>query len=251
VVPTAATSKQHDYAYIWAFPESTLEPPTQLKGIAPISLFDILRSRNKVRLPLGERFQLAYKLVSCVRELNIVKWLHKNISSSNIVFFEHEGGDSDLSDLLENPYLINFRYSRPSDRAGQTEKTLIPTSNTVLQHYRHPEYSSSQSFREIYDYYSIGIVLLELGSWTTLDVYLKHNSGLGSEPTAFSQKLIEHYAPRLSYIMGARYRDVTLACLRGDFGSDSGGGGGEEQTVLEQFHDKVVGPLGELSRWQI
>jgi hypothetical protein len=51
--------------------------------------------------------------------------------------------------------------------------------------------------------------------------------------------------------MGARYRDVTLACLRGDFGSDSGGGGGEEQTVLEQFHDKVVGPLGELSRWQI
>jgi len=251
VVSTAATSKQHDYAYIWAFPESALEPPTQLKRIAPISLFDILKVRNKVGLPLGERFQLAYKLVSCVRELNIVKWLHKNISSSNIVFFEQEGSASELSDLLENPYLVNFRYSRPSDRAAQTEKTLIPTSNTVLQHYRHPEYSSSQSFREIYDYYSIGIVLLELGSWTTLDVYLKHNSGLGSEPTAFSQRLIEHYAPRLSYIMGARYRDVTLACLRGDFGSDSGGGGGEEQTVLEQFHDKVVGPLGELSRWQI
>ncbi|KAF8534226.1 kinase-like domain-containing protein [Trichophaea hybrida] len=251
VVPTAATSKQHDYAYIWAFPESTLGPLRKLKRIAPICLFNIIKSRNKVGLPLGERFQLAYKLVSCVRELNIVRWLHKNISSSNIVFFEQEGSASELSDVLENPYLVNFRYSRPSDKAGQTEKTLIPASNSILQHYRHPGYSSSQSFRELYDYYSIGIVLLELGSWTTLDVYLEHNPGLESDPAAFSQKLIDHYTPRLSHIMGARYRNITLACLRGDFGNGSGGGGGEEQTVLEQFHDKVVEPLGELSRWQI
>jgi len=258
VMPTTATSKQHGYAFVWAFPAPSPESTIQHKRIAPISLFNILKSHNKVVFPLGERFRLAYKLVSCVRELNIVKWLHKNISSSNIVFFQEEGNASKLSDILENPYLVNFRYSRLSEKAShieQTEKPAASTSSTLqhYQHYQHPDYSSSKSFREIYDYYSIGIVLLELGSWITLDVYLGNNSQLQSKPSDFRDILVNKYVPRLSHIMGATYKDVTLACLKSDFGQDRTLGfvSMEGQTVLREFYDKVVGPLGELSRSRI
>ena len=244
VIPTSATSnQQHDYAFVWAFPTSTPEPAIQQKIIAPISLFSILKLRNKVDLPLGERFQLAYKLVSCVRDLNIVGWLHKNISSRNLVFFGE--GTSAISDVLKNPYLVNFRHSRPSETVGQTERTEMPAANVAWKHCQHPEYYLGRPFREIYDYYSIGIVLLELGSWIPLDAYLDHNRDLQSKPSEFSNKLIEHYVPRLSHIMGATYRDVTLACLRGDFGR--GSDGNEGQTVLKEFHDKVVSPLSQLS----
>ncbi|KAF8537971.1 kinase-like domain-containing protein [Trichophaea hybrida] len=244
VIPTSVTShQQHDYAFVWAFPTSTPGPAIQQKVISPISLFSILKLRNKVDLPLGERFQLAYKLVSCVRDLNIVGWLHKNISSRNIVFFEERA--SAISDVLKNPYLVNFRDSRPSEAVGQTERTERPAANVAWKHCQHPEYHSGGSFREIYDYYSIGIVLLELGSWIPLDSYLDHNRELQSNPSEFSNKLIERYVPRLSHIVGTTYRDVTLACLRGDFGR--GSNGKEGQTVLKEFHDKVVSPLSRLS----
>ncbi|KAF8245664.1 kinase-like protein [Wilcoxina mikolae CBS 423.85] len=246
VIPTSATSnQQHHYAFVWVFPTSTPGQTIQRKSIAPISLFSILNKlRNKVDLPLGERFQLAYKLVSCVMDLNIVGWLHKNISSRNIVFFAE--GTLAISDVLKNPYLVNFRYSRPSETVGQTERTETPASNVAWKHCQHPEYYSGGSFREIYDYYSIGIVLLELGSWIPLDEYLDRNRDLQSKPLEFSNKLIEHYVPRLSHIMGATYRDVTLACLRGDFGR--GTDGEEGQTVLADFIDKVVTPLSQLSK---
>jgi hypothetical protein len=120
-----------------------------------------------------------------------------------------------------------------------------PDNGLPLQHYQHPDYSPSEDYCEIYDYYSIGILLLELGSWTTLDMYLNHNRNLKSNPAAFRLELINKYAPRLDYIMGATYRDVTLACLRGNFGQSSGESGG--QTVLTEFYDKVVGPLLKLS----
>jgi len=246
VIPTSGAIGQHDCAFVWAFPTSSPPLPLQHKKITPISLFSVLKTRRKNDLPLGERFRLAYKLVSCVSELVIVKWLHKNINSRNVVFFVDEESTSVLSDIFQHPYLVNFRYSRPSKKLYQTER---PDNGLRLQHYQHPDYSPSEDYRETYDYYSIGIILLELGSWTALDIYLNHNPNLKSKPSEFRLELINKYAPRLDYIMGATYRDVTLACLRGDFGQSSGGSGG--QTVLAEFHDKVVGPLGELSRSRI
>jgi len=238
---TSGAFSQH-CAFVWAFPAPSLQLPLQHKNIVPVSFFEVLKTRKKNDLPLGERFQLAYKLVSCVRELSMVRWLHKNINSRNVVFFVEAGSTPALADIFRHPYLVNFRYSRSSEKAHHSVK---PDNGLPLQHYQHPDYSPSEDYREIYDYYSIGILLLELGSWTTLDMYLNHNRNLKSNPAAFRLELINKYAPRLDYIMGATYRDVTLACLRGNFGQSSGESGG--QTVLTEFYDKVVGPLLKLS----
>jgi hypothetical protein len=163
-----------------------------------------------------------------------------------VVFFVEKESISALSDVFQDPYLVNFRYSQHSANAYQTMK---PENGLILQHYQHPDYSLSEDFQETYDYYSIGILLLELGSWTTLDIYLNHNPALKSNPSAFRHELINKYAPRLDYIMGATYRDVTLACLQGDFGQGLEGERGP--TVIGKFQDKVVTPLGKLSMAQI
>ncbi|KAF8247290.1 hypothetical protein K440DRAFT_643935 [Wilcoxina mikolae CBS 423.85] len=183
-------------------------------------------------------------LVNCIKELHTLGWSHRSISSATVVFCKEEGGASVLWNVLKNPYSVDFRYSRPSEKAGKTDQTEKPATNSAWQHYQHPEYTTSESFRETYDYCSIGILLLELGSWTKLDVYLAHNAALKSKRLAFRDVLINKYAPRLSYLMGVVYTDVTLACLQGDFGQAPEST--EGQTVVFQFYDKVVGPLKEL-----
>ncbi|KAA8903438.1 kinase-like domain-containing protein [Sphaerosporella brunnea] len=256
VAPTA--SSRSDYGFVYSFPEPTLRQRSiegiqgNPKGLAPISLFEILNQRNKVDLPLGEKFRLAHKLVSCVGELHIVQWLHKNINSRNIIFFEEKGRVTSLSDALENPYLINFRYSRHSENASHSEKPV--GTNRALPLYHHPDYTSGEHrFQETFDYYSIGILLLELGGWATMEQYLDHNPQLESNPSAFRDILIKKYVPRLKHLMGVTYTNVTLACLKSDFGMETMGcsAGVDGHTVLGKFYDKVVVPLGELSRYPI
>jgi len=240
-IPSSGVSGHYGYVFVWAFPASTPRQAMQPREIVPMSLFDVLNSRKKNELPLGERFQLAYKLVNCIEKLHIVGWLHKNINSRNVVFFVEERSTTTVANIFLNPYMINFRYSRSSTEVCQTER---PDIGLALQHYQHPDYSPSEDYRETFDYYSVGILLLELGSWTTLDIYLSHNRALKSNPSAFRHELINKYAPRLDSIMGATYRDVTLACLLGDFGENLGSEG--VKTVLEDFQDKVVDPLRKL-----
>ena len=105
-----------------------------------------------------------------------------------------------------------------------------------------------QSIRNIYDYYSIGIVLLELGSWSPLEEFINNTRGKASDPSAFRDILINKYALRLRSRMGERYTDAVLACLRSEFQEFEGM---QKQTVLGEFFDKVVGPLGEFSEYRI
>ena len=253
VPSTPHTAK--DYAFVWEFPSPIPGLATQQTKIAPISLLSLLQPREdkhkKIHLSLGEKFRLAHKLANCVWELSKVGCLHRNISSRSIVFFEQEGGASTLSKTVGNPYLVNFQHPRMAENTGHTRQTENSASNTsnALRHDQHPDCSSSTSFRKIYDYYSTSIVLLELGSWIPLDTYQRHNSKILSDHAAFHDRLVSTYVPRLSRRLGDTYRDVTLACLRSDFGQDACSV--EGQIVLRQFYNKVVYPLRGLSECPI
>ena len=254
VLSTSHTAE--DYAFVWEFPSPTPGPAIQQTTVTPINLLRILQSKEeqhkKIYLPLGEKFQLAYKLVNCVWELSSAGYLHRNISSRSIVFFEQEGGASTLSEIAENPYLVNFQHPRMAENTGHTHQAESSASNTrnSSRHDQHPDCSSSASFLKIYDYYSTGIVLLELGSWIPLDTYQGNNSKILSNRAAFRDRLVSTYVPRLSHLMGDTYRDATLACLRSDFERDTSSGV-EGQIVHRQFYDKVVCPLRELSGYAI
>jgi hypothetical protein len=103
-------------------------------------------------------------------------WVHKSFSSHTILFFpEPKSVDDETTEtaVLSNqisilaPYIVGFNYSRPDQPNQFSEPAALPLE---LQRYRHPEYKNRpmQYFHRAFDYYSLGIVLLEIGLWYPL-----------------------------------------------------------------------------------
>jgi len=115
------------------------------------------------------------------------------------------------------PYLIGFNYARPVEPDAFT--TGPPRSQEASKYY-HPAYNmralrDAVPFRMIYDYYSLGLVLLEIGLWETIDgIRTKSSHDLKS-------KIIETKVPPLRHVMGTAYRDAVAACLQDGITQDS------------------------------
>jgi hypothetical protein len=159
-----------------------------------------------------------------------MNWLHKNISSHNIIFAPSDGAL--ISAAL--PHMIGFHHSRLDEEQAFSEG---PNVHRQQIEYQHPEYQSATNrtqvrFHRTYDYYSLGLVLLEIGFWTPLENLLQ-----GKE--TFSPSQVREYllrkCSRLDEWMGVSYSNAVAACLRGDFGD------GYTQVL---FESTVVKPLG-------
>jgi serine/threonine protein kinase len=196
------------------------------------TLLQRIQARRHTPL-LEEKFNIAKCLTSSIFELHSAGWLHKNISSSILIFFEK--ANDVVTRLNHGPYLMGLYHSRPD---GET--WLSESASDVRTKYHHPQYEhGTNRFKKIYDYYSVGIVLLEIGFWrpiSTFRAHGEHESGL-----SFQNLLIEKYAPKLGSSMGSLYRDVVVSCLRGSFENNH-----EESTNqngLVRFYWAVVARL--------
>ena len=157
---------------------------------------------------LGSRFKLAHKLATSLLEFHKLGWLHKCVSSFNIVFFPTSDLSSDL-EFIEKPYMVGFVHSRPNEQDAFTEGPPGEDDD-----YQHPAYvSDKQRFCPEFDYYSLGIVLLELGLWKTIQE-MTDSRDWEVPMEEFRQKLLMRRVPQLGKSMGARYRDAVKACLQ-------------------------------------
>jgi hypothetical protein len=111
-------------------------------------------------------------------------------------------------------------------------------SNDVVYH--HPEYQRDGArYRPKYDYYSLGIVLLEIGLWTRL----KEMTSDWARPSAreFRRKLLDRRVPNVAAYMGTAYREAVRVCTAGDFGFDEvGSGDSEAKSALHIRFEKLV-----------
>lgn len=149
-------------------------------GTKPTSLRSLIEASNvpnpAVEIPsLTDRVNLMRLLAETVERLHAVDWLHKGLRSSNILFFEKAGEDGTPTINYADPYVSGFDYSRP---ATSDELTEHPTDNPAADIYRHPTVQSNanrevssghESYKKSYDLYSLGIVLLEIAYWKTID----------------------------------------------------------------------------------
>ncbi|EXL39218.1 hypothetical protein FOCG_18172 [Fusarium oxysporum f. sp. radicis-lycopersici 26381] len=101
-----------------------------------------------------------------VLNLHLVGWVHKNLRSSNIVFFR-PGPDWSLTnkERLADPWLCGFEYSRPEANGAESWKLEDP--NLLRNTYRHPDRwgKPTVTFERKHDIYALGVVLLEIGLW--------------------------------------------------------------------------------------
>lgn len=182
-------------------------PPTLIpEGGKPISLLSAISSKKLHRPTLNERFAMARVLVQTVFQLHSVDWLHKSIRSENVIFGYRE---DPLRPTYGHPLLVGFEYSRSERDTSSTEYDDKLERNI----YRHPDRQGlpEDRFNALYDIYSLGVVLLEIGLWRVAAQFEKNYEEI--DPKARMDSLQEHAKDRLPHYMGVDYKDAVLACL--------------------------------------
>ena len=193
----------------------------------PMNLRDIIsKIKSRTQRPsLDQVFGTALKLVNVVLTMHKASWLHKNISSYNIIFFPNRFHS--IAEAMTEPYFIGFSYSRLN-----LETAFTQGPNKQLE-YQHPEYlSGPKRFCQEYEYYSVGLVLLEMSVWLPLEAITE---GIRGTPTEMLNVLLKEKVPKLKTYMGSAYEEAVTTCLKGDFGGSS-----NPAEVREAFERKVL-----------
>ncbi len=153
------------FGYLFRLPEDARHSPPQ-------SLFTLLARGPDALLPdLGDRFELARAVAASVIRFHDCGWVHGELDSLNIVFFQHTRpqapttvtqtkGSATSPDAttfaplpprrpisschltITRPYLLGFTYARPSDPSEITVEWTAnpsPTSSNPRSLYRHPD----------------------------------------------------------------------------------------------------------------
>ncbi|KAL8791675.1 MAG: hypothetical protein Q9195_005758 [Heterodermia aff. obscurata] len=210
--------KANAFGMVYDFPELST-PMTELRATTLTAALD--RKSGSQEMPfLGERFRLAHALAASLFRFHSIGWLHKSIASKAIMFFSHPG--LPRSEQMQNWYLRGFLHSRLNEENFPTSGLTI---DSELMDYQHPDYLTGLRlgkwrYQPRFDYYSLGIVLLEIGLWTSLEAMLGRWKG---SPEEMRGKLLDSIVPKLGPRAGALYRDAVTTCLTGRFAEAEGG----------------------------
>ncbi|KAK6337821.1 hypothetical protein TWF696_001300 [Orbilia brochopaga] len=186
-------------------------------SLSPKSLADVITETSNLRErpTLGSRFQLALTLALSLFGFHKVGWLHKSISPYNVLFFINLR-TTRASRWIETPHITGFNHSRQDDALAFTRG---PDGNETIDRYYHPDYSQSVTpqipYRIQFDYYSLGLVLLEIGLWETLEEILKRRKRKYASKREMLEDLQKARVPLLGHFMGTDYQDAVNACLGG------------------------------------
>jgi serine/threonine protein kinase len=242
---------EYGYGFVYRYPAGTESDPSTL----------LQRLVQEEKYPrdhplLSDKFQLAFALANFLKEFHTIGWLHENFNSHNLLFFKSSNGDETselaVSNTLRQPYVVGLHKSRPDGSFWQTEG---PPSDDHLQDYHHPDYAGTGRYRQVFDYYSLGVVLLEIGLWRPLRSLLSSERFRDLDMGQIQSELIEMGKIRLGPKMGAVYREVVLRCLNGNLEEASkelgpgvrDGNSSDRTAALGCFMEVVVGPLEKLA----
>ena len=227
-------------------------PEAAALAAQPITLLQLFRTCQAGEEPsLTARIELARILTAALSCLHSVNWLHKGLRSGNIVFFPDKGRKGGVN--LSKPYLCGFEFSRPSSRDEMTE---LPPQHPEFDVYRHPHahgQSPGTSFRKAYDIYSIGVILVEIAHWRSIDQVLEIENLRTARPTITrrvrEKLLMETTMKHVAARAGVHYQNVIQACIDGSLECTSNESDGDAMGALllsEAFHEKVIRSLNEL-----
>ncbi|RSL60680.1 hypothetical protein CEP53_005381 [Fusarium sp. AF-6] len=207
---------------------------------------------------INERLRLARDLAAAVFEFHKIEWWHKSISSYNVLLFfyddttkvncgrsrtTNEGNDPPPRKLsLGRPSLIGFSHSRP----GNADYSNKMHGDSARVPYRHPRYagadapdaSKASGYLAEYDYYSLGLVLLEIGLWCRLRRFATDRTQTREE---MRQELLLRWVPLLEGTLGAQFASAVESCLSGVLGGSGENPGSD--IVDEKFEQLVLRPL--------
>jgi len=226
---------------------------TTLNRLLVISVKQSRTDQHTSQPLLGDKFRLASALAGFLAGFHGIGWLHENLHSNNIVYsalpagVDEAGISSDSSSILPEFLVVGLNRSRPGSEAWHTQG---PAEDADFTDYRHPAYQHSGRFRVGYDYYSLGIVLLEIGLWTPLAAIARRREYRTLTPEELRNTLLSSYVPRLGYRMGKLYQEavrILLSDVLDENPSREEVDPKGEQQAFSAFLEHVVDPLERLA----
>ena len=218
--------------------------------VQPLSLVDLLNAKDDVDIPsLSDRLRLALRIAQTVQSLHQAGWLHKNLRSENILFFDSEARFS--IDVASKPLLVGFSFARQD---SPTEISEQPSADPRQDIYRHPAAMGepSTSYSALMDVYSFGTILLEIAEWRPLRYIVKSLVDVNAETVPLSK-----LAGVQEFLLSGRgkggtskvrarasdiYADACLMCLKGTM-DESDIRNEEEHDLGSSLIDEVVQKL--------
>ncbi|KAG7001928.1 hypothetical protein G7Y79_00030g064610 [Physcia stellaris] len=208
--------------------------PQGVNPQTPLTLHKLLRSSNGLDMPdLAERFDLARALVDTVFKIHSVGWVHRNLLPRNILFWCHS--DALRRCDINKPYVVGFDIAGPSQSEEYSER---PATHFGDEFYRHHDYQRIGGQQHVYDVYSLGVILFEIGFWRPIDSIFKDRK---PDPRSAPETLRKQASALRGYV-GRRYVDAALACIDGSLEGLWAKHEGYEQQVnhLNYFASKIV-----------
>ncbi len=153
-------------------------------------LSDLLYSQN-YEPSLEVKYRLAYNVASAVFDLHAKGVVHGNVVASNILFLEHQ--PQNRLDLSQ----VNMRqsYLTSCDLFSDNATDSSDTSPDHLSIYRHPldpritRYTRLTSESKSLDLYSLAMLLLEIGLWSSLHDIFPMASAIPNNPASVLKQL--------------------------------------------------------------
>jgi hypothetical protein len=212
-------------------------------------------------LSILHRLNFARSLARTVSNLHLAEWVHGNITSRNVWFFQTREQEAAQLPVVQigKPYLFGFQFTRLvveySDQWGWTH---ITKEDNI---YRHPD---RQIFKgrgpnvphaPLHDIYSLGVIFLEIGLgqpaedllklWAYMQGKTATENATSLDTTRNARSIFIEFAERfLPEKMGDSFSDITRRCLEGEIMSlDEDRDLGVEVTLSTAFQAHVIEPL--------
>ncbi|KAL2159349.1 hypothetical protein VTH06DRAFT_2352 [Thermothelomyces fergusii] len=177
-------------------------------------------------------------------------------SDDNDDYYTDSGSDT-YDDLRAAGHAASYSYRSNAGRQAGPESRGA-RFNVEHELYRHPNRwrDREATFENEYDIYSLGVVLLEIGLWSTVSIEMRTaisaaRRSHGPPPRSEMQKLAKDLVQkskeqRLAQQMGSGYARIVERCLTGSFACLAEGRREREGRNVEltrEFYASVVEPL--------
>ena len=190
------------------------------------------------RPSLTQRYKLAATLAAHLLSFHRGGWLHKSVSAFNIICFPE--AFTSIASSLEKPYFIGFNHSRKND-----EQSFSDMPGPECE-YQHPVYLKNTSvnpyvtgsnirYCQEFDYYSVGLILLEIAFWKPLSTITQAIRGT---PENMLKVVNEEKVAQKRILMGDLYFGAVKHCPTAYTGNDR-----TPEEVRNEFNAQVVEPI--------
>ena len=196
--------------------------------------------RKLLHHDLENRIKLGRALARTLLELHTVDWLHESFYPDNILLFGESVGQSVSFDWTK-PYLVGFGSSRHEREYSGSYNFKLRWSYQLHNHPDRNDGEKHNPYRKLYDIYSLGVVLLELGRGSS---FMSDTENAKWDIKVGAHKLRENLiqeAMTLPVLLGTTYRGIVIACLNDELKAADYDG-----RLTDEFRTRVCDKLEQM-----